>query len=59
MFTNRELFIINLFDRLHKEVANTCESMLSDDKEEAKSSLKNFFISVEHLRTLTTEDDES
>lgn len=58
MFTNREVFIINLFDKLHEEVANTCESMLSEDKEEAKTSLKNLFISVEHLRTLTTEDDE-
>lgn len=58
MFTNRELFIISLFDKLQQDVADTCESMLSDDKNEAQSSLKNLFISIEHLRSLTIEDDE-
>ncbi|MCH1473658.1 MAG: hypothetical protein L7V85_07070 [Bacteroidia bacterium] len=59
MLTTRELFIVNIFNELHDELADTCESMLSDEKEEAKTSLRNLFVKVERLKTLTTEDDES
>lgn len=58
MFTPREKFIISLFNDLQQKVADTCESMLSDDKGEAKSSLNELFINVDILRQLTTEDDE-
>ena len=58
MFTPREKFIIKLFDSLQQRVADTCDSMLSDEKREAKSSLNELFMQVDMLRQLTTEDDE-
>lgn len=58
MFTQREKFIINIFNELQQDVADACDGMLSNNRAESLASIKNLLISIEALKSLIKEDEE-
>jgi|TARA_B100001287_G_scaffold135375_1_gene113917 hypothetical protein len=59
MFTPREKFIIKVCEELHDDVADTCDSLLDIDKQQAKSSVRRLVGAVDILQNLIKEDDET